>query len=112
MTDLLRHRAASEIPPPPPPKAEPPPWPPPGTVLIYGYIRGVECLPDSKIVKVKTPRYTIELREAAASPASIYHPPKGWTALPCGLSGYEVNVAYRPLPAGENVQGELAAVVF
>lgn len=105
-------RAPEVPPPPPPPEPDPPPWPPPGTVLLYGYIIGVECLSESKIVTVKTPRYTIELREEAANPAKLYHPPKGWTALPCGIRGYEVNVAYRPLPPGADVRGELVAVVF
>ena len=107
------NRATPEVPPPPaPPNPEPQPWPPPGTVLLYGYINGVECRRETKIVTVKTPRYTIELREPAASPAKLYHPPKKWAELPCGLSGYEVNVVYRPLPAGGAVRGELVAVVF
>jgi hypothetical protein len=98
--------------PPPPPTPDPEPWPPPGTVLLYGYINGVECRDGVKIVTVKTPRFTIELRENAASLAKLYHPPKKWAELPCGLSGYEVNVVYRPLPPGGEVRGELVAVVF
>ena len=101
------------------PKPGPPPraetkliWPPPGTVLLYGYINGVECRESEKIVTVRTPRFTIELRESAASPAKLYHPPSRWTELPCGLRGREVNVVYRPLPAGGEVRGELVAVVF
>jgi hypothetical protein len=84
--------------------------------LLYGYINGVECRPQTKpqlkIVTVKTPRYTIELRETAARPAKLYHAPKKWTELPCGLRGYEVNVVYRPLAAGQEARGELVAVVF
>jgi len=87
-------------------------WPPPGTVLLYGYISGVECRGSEKIVSVRTPRFTIALRERAASPAKLYHPPSGWTELPCGLRGREVNVVYRPLPPGGEVLGELVAVVF
>jgi hypothetical protein len=87
-------------------------WPPAGTVLLYGYISGVECREGEKIVRVKTPRFTVELREAAARPAKLYFPPLKWEKLPCGLRGYEVNVAYRPLPPGGAVRGELVAVVF
>ncbi|MEX2302256.1 MAG: hypothetical protein WD733_15050, partial [Bryobacterales bacterium] len=100
----------------PPPDPVPQAWPPPGTVLLYGYINGVECRPQAKpqlkIVTVKTPRYSIELRETAARPAKLYHAPKKWTELPCGLRGYEVNVVYRPLAASQDVRGELVAVVF
>jgi hypothetical protein len=87
-------------------------WPPPGTVLLYGHIRGVECRKSEKIVTVRTQRFTIELREKASSPAKLYHPPARWTELPCGLSGHEVNVVYRPLPPGGEARGELVAVVF
>jgi hypothetical protein len=87
-------------------------WPPPGTVLLYGYITGVECRASEKIVTVRTPRLTIELREKGSSPAKLYRPPSQWTALPCGLRGREVNVVYRPLPPGGEVRGELVAVVF
>lgn len=110
---------AAWLDPPPPhvPKPEPPPppklvWPPPGTILLYGYINGVDCRAGERIVSVRTPRFTIELRERAAAPAKLYHPPLPWDELPCGLRGYEVNVAYRPLPAGSEVRGELVAVVF
>jgi hypothetical protein len=97
----------------PPARAEPTfTWPPPGTVLLYGYISGVECRETEKIVTVRTPRFTVELRERAARPAKLYHPPPGWTELPCGLRGREVNVVYRPLPADGEVRGELVAVVF
>jgi tetratricopeptide (TPR) repeat protein len=99
------------------PRPEPPAepqftWPPPGTILLYGHINGVECRADEKIVRVRTPRFTIELREQAASPAKLYYPPRKWEALPCGLRGYEVNVVYRPAPAGGDGRGDLVAVVF
>jgi hypothetical protein len=87
-------------------------WPPPGTVLLYGYITGVECRQSEKIVTVRTPRLTIELREKGSKPAKLYRPPSRWTTLPCGLRGREVNVVYRPLPPGDEVRGELVAVVF
>jgi hypothetical protein len=87
-------------------------WPPPGTVLLYGYIGGVECRATEKIVTVRTPRHTIALREKAARPAKLHRPPSQWTELPCGLRGREVNVVYRPLPPGGEVLGELVAVVF
>jgi tetratricopeptide (TPR) repeat protein len=108
------HATARDIPKPrPPARAETKLiWPPPGTILLYGYINGVECRRDEKIVTVRTPRFTIELRERVASPAKLYHPPSHWTGLPCGLRGREVNVVYRPLPPGGEVRGELVAVVF
>jgi hypothetical protein len=80
--------------------------------LLYGYINGIECRREVKTVTVKTPRYSIELREIAARPAKLYHAPKKWTELPCGLRGYEVNVVYRPSAAGQEARGELVAVVF
>jgi hypothetical protein len=102
----------SDVPKPPPPPRPEFTWPPPGTVLLYGYISGVECRATEKIVRVRTPRSTIELREKATSPAKLYRPPSRWTELPCGLRGREVNVVYRPLPPGGEVRGELVAVVF
>jgi hypothetical protein len=106
--------AVPEVPRPKPAPREEPKfmWPPPGTVLLYGYISGVECRAAEKIVTVRTPRHTIALRENSASPAKLYRPPSRWTALPCGLRGREVNVVYRPLPPGGEVLGELVAVVF
>jgi tetratricopeptide (TPR) repeat protein len=101
-----------EVPRPKPPARAEFTWPPPGTVLLYGYIQGVECRATEKIVTVRTPRFTIALREKAASPAKLYRPPSRWTQLPCGLRGREVNVVYRPLPPGGEVLGELVAVVF
>jgi hypothetical protein len=108
-----RNAVPPRVPKPKPARVEPGfTWPPPGTVLLYGYIQGVECRASEKIVTVRTPRFTIELRENAASPAKLYHPPSRWTELPCGLRGREVNVVYRPLLAGGEVRGELVAVVF
>lgn len=104
--------ALPDVPKPKPPAKPNFTWPPPGTVLLYGYINGVECRESEKIVTVRTPRFTIELREKVASPAKLYHAPSRWTELPCGLRGREVNVVYRPLPPGAGVLGELVAVVF
>ena len=96
------------------PKAKPaqPRWPPPGTILLYGYISGVECRENEKIVTVKTPRSRIRLREPAGAPAKLYSEPKWIKGLECGLGGLEVNVAYKPTRGSREVRGTLVAVIF
>ena len=98
----------------PPPKAKPaqPRWPPPGTILLYGYINGVECRENEKIVTVKTPRHRIRLREPAGAPAKLYSKPKWIKGLECGLRGLEVNVAYKATRGSREVRGTLVAVIF
>ena len=95
------------------PKAGPQPrWPPHGTILLYGYISGVECRENEKIVTVKTPRSRIRLREPAGAPAKLYSKPKWIKGLECGLGGLEVNVAYKPSRGSREVRGTLVAVIF
>ena len=89
-----------------------PSWPPPGTILLYGYISGVECREGEKIVTVSTPRYRLRLREPAGAPAKLYSKPKWIKGLECGLRGLEVNVAYRPTRGSREVRGSLVVVVF
>ena len=100
----------------PPPKrvaeARPPPWPPPGTVLVYGHIRDVECRAGEKILTLRTPRYTVRLREPAERPATLYEKPKRLQGLECGTKGWEVNAVYKMLHGDPEVRGELVAVVF
>ena len=92
--------------------ARPPPWPPPGTVLIYGHIRDVECRSGEKIVTLRTPRYTVRLREPAGRPATLYDKPKRLRGLDCGTKGWEVNAVYKMVHGDPEVRGELVAVVF
>ncbi len=96
------------------PEAEPsrPSWPPPGTILLYGHIRNVECRENEKIVTVMTRRNRIRLREPADAPAKLYSKPKRIKGLECGLGGLEVNVAYKPTRRSGEVRGTLVAVVF
>ena len=89
-----------------------PSWPPPGTILLYGYISGVECRENEKIVTVRTRRSRIRLREPAGTPAKLYSKPKWIKGLECGLGGLEVNVAYKPTRGSREVRGTLVAVVF
>jgi len=89
-----------------------PSWPPPGTILLYGYISGVECRENEKIVTVETPRNRIRLREPANAPAKLYSKPKWIKGLECGLGGLEVNVAYKATRGSPGVRGTLVAVVF
>ena len=98
-----------------PPKvaeARPLPWPPPGTVLIYGHIRDVECRAGEKILTLRTPRYTVRLRERAERPATLYDKPKRLRGLECGTKGWEVNAVYKMVHGDPEVHGELVAVVF
>ena len=107
--------ALSPVPQPAPPRvveAAPPPWPPPGTVLIYGHIRDVECRAGEKIVTLRTPRYTVKLREPAGRPATLYDKPKRLRGLECGTKGWEVNAVFKMLRGDPEVRGELVGVVF
>ena len=88
------------------------PWPPPGTVLIYGHIRDVECRAGEKILTLRTPRYTVRLRERAERPATLYDKPKRLRGLECGTKGWEVNAVYKMVHGDPEVHGELVAVVF
>ena len=87
-------------------------WPPEGTVLLYGHIVKVECGADEKLVTVRTPRWSMRLRERADAPATLHDAPKGWRSLPCDAGGWEVNVVYKPTLKDRKVRGELVAVVF
>ncbi len=107
--------ALSPVPRPPPPRvveAGPAPWPPPGTVLVYGHIRDVECRAGEKIVTLRTPRYTVRLREPAGRPATLYDKPKRLRGLECGTKGWEINAVFKMLRGDPEVRGELVGVVF
>ena len=94
------HARAFAGPRPAPPRvveAGPPPWPPPGTVLVYGHIRDVECRAGEKIVTLRTPRYTVRLREPAGRPATLYDKLKRLRGLECGTKGWEVNAVFKML---------------
>jgi tetratricopeptide (TPR) repeat protein len=103
-----------EAAPPPQPKPKPRPTSPwtPGTLLFWGWVRGVECTSEGKILTVTNPRFTVRVRERPDRPARLYSPPKNVRRLPCTLKNVEVNVIYRPLGGFGPLNGDLVAVLF
>ena len=103
---------AKPLPPPDPTSAEQA-WPPPRTVVIYGWLKAVNCRDAEKVVTVDTPRFRVRLLEPAGRRATLHSPPAKWRGLPCKTKGYwEVNVAYRPNLTKGEMRGELAAILF
>ena len=98
---------------PPPLRGDEPAWPPPGTIVIYGWLRSVDCQGAEKIVTIQMPRWRVRLREPAGRRATLHSPPRKWRNLPCEARGFwEVNVAYRPTRKNRDVRGELVAILF
>lgn len=97
----------------PPPRPQPPnPYAYPGTLILPGVIRSVECGRDEKILTVGNARLSIRVRERRGQPARLYYAPRGVRQIPCTLKNVEANVVYRPLAGSGPWNGDVVAVVF
>ena len=87
-------------------------WPPSGTWLVHGRIAWIDCSDSDRKVVVHSSFQRLVLRENPdRSPRLINRPFRG-KALPCAARGWVVAIAYRKLPGGGPVDGEIVAIRF
>ena len=87
-------------------------WPPDGAWVTYGRFGWVDCTGPEKRVILHSPYRRYVFREDPARPPRLINRPFLPNALPCGLRGWKVAVAYRKLPRNKEVDGELVGVRF
>lgn len=88
------------------------PWPPPGTSIMAGRIAGVTCSDNQKLIVMKNALFQIHFVEPSNQPAKLHHPPLKWKTIPCGTSGWLVNIAYIPYRGRGALKGEVRAILF
>ena len=87
-------------------------WPPDGAWVTFGRFGWVDCTGPEKRVIVHSPYRRYVFREDPARPPRLINRPFLPNALPCGLRGWKVAVAYRKLPKSQELDGELVGVRF
>ena len=87
-------------------------WPPADTWIVQGRIAWVDCSEGQRRIVVHSPYQRLVLRERPDGAPRLINRPFRARRLPCGSRGWSVAVAYRKLPRGGEVAGEIVAIRF
>lgn len=87
-------------------------WPPADTWVVQGRIAWVDCSEGRRRIVVHSPYQRLVLRERPNEAPRLINRPFRARRLPCGSRGWAVAVAYRKLPRGGDVAGEIVAIRF